>query len=217
MAAAGLFARQGFDRTTLGEVAQAAGISKSTLYLCWNTREALLAAVLRRDRLDLLLRVRDQLNEAPGSASPGALYRVLARELYAAPLLRRLTDPYRSSLLRGMFAEKQRTRPAEDPLNQGSVPYLRELRSAGLVRTDLEPEELGDVLHGVVNGFLFTEGDRGGDRRAELLADTVERVLASEHPLTSEQRAEQARITLSQLDLFVAAARSRFEASLPAS
>lgn len=215
-AAAELFTQHGFDRTTLGEVAQAAGISKSTLYLYWNTREALLAAVLRRGRLALLTRVCDQMNRSPEAASPGALYRVLAQELYAAPLLRQITDPYRSTLLRGMLAEKQRVRSPEDPLSHGAVPYLAELRSSGLVRADLEPAELGDVLHGVVSGFLFTEADRGGERRAALLADTVERVLAPAHPLTSEQRAEQARITLAHLDLFVAAARIRFDASLPA-
>lgn len=215
-AAAELFTRHGFDRTTLGEVAQTAGISKSTLYLYWNTREALLAAVLRRDRLGLLNRVRDHLDLAPEAVSPGALYRVLARELYAAPLLHRIADPYHSRLLRGMMAEKQRIREAGDPLRHGAVPYLSDLRSAGLVRTDLEPVELGEVLHSVVSGFLFTGSSRDGGHRADLLADTVDRVLAPEHSLTCAQRAEQARITRTHLDLFVATARSRFDESLPA-
>jgi AcrR family transcriptional regulator len=56
-----LWAERGFDRTSVAEVAEAAGVSKGTLYLYFPSKQALLEDVLRRHSLlpDIEMLVED--------------------------------------------------------------------------------------------------------------------------------------------------------------
>src|SRR5690349_3274443 len=65
-AAAGLLLERGYDRTTLDDVARAAGVSKSTLYQRWGAREALFVAVLRHQRAAMHRHVRDEVDATTG-------------------------------------------------------------------------------------------------------------------------------------------------------
>jgi AcrR family transcriptional regulator len=56
-----LWAEQGFDQTSVAAIARAAGISKGTFYLYFETKQALLVEVLRRNSLvpNVLALIRD--------------------------------------------------------------------------------------------------------------------------------------------------------------
>ena len=53
-AAARLFARFGFDKTSVDDIARAAGVSKGAVYLHWPSKFGLFEAVLIREGLALL-------------------------------------------------------------------------------------------------------------------------------------------------------------------
>src|SRR5690606_41617518 len=55
-----LILRWGYDKTTVEDVARAAGVAKGTIYLHWKTRDALFTALLRRDRVRLVEEVRSE-------------------------------------------------------------------------------------------------------------------------------------------------------------
>ncbi len=57
-AATGLFAKYGLRKTTVDEIAKAAGVGKGTIYLFFSTKEDLFAAVVRREGAELLECVR---------------------------------------------------------------------------------------------------------------------------------------------------------------
>ena len=57
-AALALFARQGVRRTTVDQIAAAAGIGKGTVYLYFESKQAILMAIARREASELLKRVR---------------------------------------------------------------------------------------------------------------------------------------------------------------
>ena len=50
-AASSLILRWGYNKTTIDDVARQAGVAKGTIYLHWNTREELFAALIHRERL----------------------------------------------------------------------------------------------------------------------------------------------------------------------
>ncbi|MFI6540597.1 helix-turn-helix domain-containing protein [Nonomuraea sp. NPDC050547] len=85
-AAAELILRRGYDKTTIADVARAAGVAKGTIYLHWKTRELLFAALLRRERVATLEEVRraepGTLRELAGVAG------VAAAEIMRRPLMR---------------------------------------------------------------------------------------------------------------------------------
>ena len=56
-----LFIRFGFRKTTVDEIARAAGMGKSTLYYYFNSKEEIFAAVLRKNADDILQKLAEAL------------------------------------------------------------------------------------------------------------------------------------------------------------
>src|SRR5689334_2299686 len=52
-AATVLILRWGYNKTTIDDIARQAGVGKGTVYLHWNTREELFAALMKRERVEL--------------------------------------------------------------------------------------------------------------------------------------------------------------------
>jgi len=68
-AALDLFVEKGFAATRLDEVAARAGVSKGTLYLYFDSKEALFKAVIREGMLPLLAEGEELVATMPGPAS----------------------------------------------------------------------------------------------------------------------------------------------------
>ena len=58
------FIRYGVKRTTMGDVAQAAGVSRPTLYASYSNKEELLGGIIRQCYSDLIRKIRTQAKEA---------------------------------------------------------------------------------------------------------------------------------------------------------
>lgn len=172
---------------TIDSVARAAGVGKGTIYLHFPGRDALLAAVLRRERLLLVAGLDGH--------TPGEVAAAAARELRRRPLL--VTVLRRGEL------------PAAgpDPLPGPAVPrgaaagfaaYLAELQAAGLVRTDRAAAELTGAVAAVLVGHLTIGGTAVGPPVATapaLIRETVDRLLDRGRPLDDLGRAALARAT----------------------
>lgn len=214
-------AKVGIDKTTLEDVARTAGISKSTLYLHWNTREGLMTALLRRERVTLVSDIRDRVAaEGAGAASPASLYRNFMLAVVDRPLLYPDALNPSSEVVRGLVSHKRNRPPADDTLQAEAVRYLADMRDRGLVRTDHSVRELGNTVYSVVAGFLslrphvpepLTLPD---EHRADLLADTIDRVLDPGRELSDGEVAERSRLTHQYLERMQHAARHKFDLSL---
>lgn len=68
-AALDLFVERGFAGTRLDDVAARAGVSKGTLYLYFDTKEALFKAVVRDNIVALIARARDEASAFDGSTA----------------------------------------------------------------------------------------------------------------------------------------------------
>jgi AcrR family transcriptional regulator len=186
-AAGELVLRWGYDKTTIDDIARHAGVAKGTIYLHWTTRDALFAALLRRERVAMLTSVRRRV--ADGEPADGTLHGLL-RHLAGELLRRRLMKATLTgdSEVLGRFIRQKRAGGIDARSREAFDTYLDELRRAGAVRTDLTPEECVNVLVAVLYGFLTVpvrlpdELTLADDRLAELLADTCHRALRDEAP-----------------------------------
>ncbi|SEL72321.1 TetR/AcrR family transcriptional regulator [Nonomuraea pusilla] len=211
-AAAELVLRWGYDKTTIDDVAKAAGVAKGTIYLHWRTRDDLFAALLRRERVHMLAEVR-----ASGPATPRELFERLALGLLRRPLLKAvlLSD----SEVLGKLTRRKRTSASALELGPGFERYLRELQALGLVR-DAPAADLGVVIGSVLYGFLFLptavpEPARQPDEKiAALLADTVDRAIGGGRTPTAGEAEAVARATLDYLDAVEEVAAHKLTASL---
>ncbi|MET8157575.1 helix-turn-helix domain-containing protein [Sphaerisporangium sp. NPDC005289] len=217
-AAAELILRWGYDKTTIDDIARAAGVAKGTIYLHWKSREALFAALLRRDRVAMLEQVRAGLAADADGATPRSLFRHLALAVMTRPLMKAslLSD----AEVLGKLIRNKPTVQTTAAMRSLSEVYLGALREHGAVRTDLSAVEQVNVITGTMYGFFMItprmpEDHRlSGEHLAELLADTLHRALDAGRPLTPDQTAEATGAALAFLDEALRVARERLGLSL---
>jgi AcrR family transcriptional regulator len=209
--AAELILRWGYDKTTIDDVARRAGVAKGTIYLHWRTRDDLFAALLRRERVYLMEEVRASvpatLSELLGALVGAALRRPLLKAVLVG-----------DSEVLGKLARMKPRGAMGLQLGGASDAYLGRLIEHGAVRP-----ESGDhlmVIAAIVYGFVFLpdllpqEAQVPDERIAELVADTVERVLGTGRALPEKNVRAVAQATLDFLDALEEAARHRLAASL---
>jgi AcrR family transcriptional regulator len=172
-AALRVWAKRGFDGTSVQEVAREAGLTKGTLYLYFPSKRALLEETLRRYSLrpDIeagLERLRGQPLEAVVRGLVAVLWRGLeARRELAGVLLRELPNHPEEAR---RFLEQVML-----PMNRLLARYLEEVLPAERWAV-LDPLVAARSLLGMVVTFFLTQEVFGG---RELLPIPEERILAT--------------------------------------
>jgi AcrR family transcriptional regulator len=180
-AAADLLVRWGYQRVTVADVAELAGIGKGTVYLHYRTKEALFVGVLLRIHGAVTARMTDRMERDPAAALPSHAVGELHRDLLADPVTRRLYlgDP---EVLGRLAHEAGETLGAIAALRvEAGRAWFGLLREAGLLRTDQTVEAQMHAFAAVTTGFFFLDGvspvELDPAARADLLADTLRATL----------------------------------------
>jgi AcrR family transcriptional regulator len=84
-AAAALFDSEGLNGVSLNAVARKSGIAKSNLYRYFESREAILLALLNEDQTAGVVALEERLGQLTGKVDAEAVARVFAQVLAAAP------------------------------------------------------------------------------------------------------------------------------------
>lgn len=164
-----LFNRQGYDATSIGDLARELGVTKSAIYHHVQAKEDLLAAALD-EALDGLARAVDTA-VASHDTSPLVRLRtaveesvlILAAHLPAVTLLLRV---------RGNSAVEQAALQRRRVIDDSLAELVREAAGAGEIRGDVAPEVVSRLIFGTVNSLV--EWYRpGGPLEPEALARTV--------------------------------------------
>ncbi|MEV0372913.1 helix-turn-helix domain-containing protein [Streptomyces sp. NPDC050636] len=198
LAAAGeLLLAWGYRRVTIDEIARRAKVGKGTVYLHWRTKDALLLAVLLRNKARSQRRELERMRADPLEVLPSRMMCGHYRDFLEDPVLRaiytddsdilgRLNDIAKKELA-GLMAEGERV----------LCRHLEVLREHGLVRDDTDVTHQRYALMAMATGFFMAEAlffDRAPDApevRADILAHTVRSAL--ETPADSGPLADRAR------------------------
>ncbi|MGX1952510.1 TetR/AcrR family transcriptional regulator [Streptomyces anulatus] len=151
-AATRLFLDSGYDRTSLAKIAEAAGVSKATLFKQFPTKAAL---------FDAIVTVSWQAGEGDEDAPPPGDFRAglaLIGRRYADLLMR----PDMADLFRIVIAELPRfPELAESQFHRGKMPYFDSVRrylkaeqEAGTVRLE-DPELAATQFLGMISNYVF--------------------------------------------------------------
>ncbi len=214
--AADLVLRWGYDKTTVEDIARRTGVAKGTIYLHWKTREELFAALVRRERVEMITEVRRRLGDGPATLRD--LLRSLASEVLGRPLMR--ASILGDSEVLGRLTRQKRDGTAGAELGGDFQAYLGTLREHGALRSDLSPAEHVTMLVSVLYGFLLVSpmmpgGYRPSDERlAELIADAGGSATETAGPLPAGVTRVVTRATLEYVDATVEAARRKLRVSL---
>jgi len=180
-AAAALILRWGYNKTTIDDIARHAGVAKGTIYLHWNTREELFAALMQRERAALSADVRQRVGADPAGATLRDTIKHSALALMRRPLLKAVL--LRDMDIVGKLVHSEQSRAVYAERLIGFKTYLEFLREHGLVRSDLSLRAQVYMIGAVFAGFfliapLMPEDYTLADEElADLLAETVQRAL----------------------------------------
>ena len=176
-----LLLRQGYDKTTMQDVAEEAGISRGMLYLAFATKEQLLATVLDQEIQAYVTAWQTFLARDDISGSLGSLYRAVLAALAERPLLSALLTQDRRIL--GRYVQQPASGlPALDAQALWP-PTIRELQAVGALRTDLAPTAIAELLAVLSAGIMAlpaTPGSPGLPVLLDTIATVLDRALVPE-------------------------------------
>jgi AcrR family transcriptional regulator len=181
-AAARLFARFGFDKTSIDEIARAAGVSKGAVYLHWPSKDALFEATLIREGLRVLDDIGDRIDADPLGGTLASIYRHSIVAVGGSPLL--LAVLTSDARVLGDYFRRQDPSMFARRFLFGEE-FVRRMQAAHLLRTELDAEVtayvMGMISFGMVSILQLSPQVPAPslDRLAATLADLVDRGLAS--------------------------------------
>jgi AcrR family transcriptional regulator len=184
-AATRLILHYGYDKTTMSDVAAEANVSKSTLYLYWQSKEELLRALLTRETVDV---VNDWLLRVQNDPQGGTLFGIYQhgfRALVAHPLMSALYT--KESHVLGEYV-RRRDRARHVLPYQFNRLLVQRMQAAGVIRTDVSDAVLNHVLV-LLSVGLFSIGELLPPEEVppleevlDALARMIERSLAPSDP-----------------------------------
>jgi AcrR family transcriptional regulator len=181
-----LFVERGYVRTTIEEIARAAGVAAQTVYYAFGTKVRLLSAVLDAriggEGPDQPVVERDWA--ATLGASGSAVEAIDALAGAAVDIFRRTAPVY--EVVRGaaadpevgaLLAENRRARRSDQR------ELVRRLHDAGVLRADLDIERAADTVYAVLNEevyeLLVVDCGWSADQLRAWLSEVVRHQLAS--------------------------------------
>ena len=164
-----LFNRQGYDATSMGDLARELGLSKSAIYHHVPSKEHLLASGLDEalDALSSTVSAIAATSTEPAEVRLRAAIRssveILVEHLPAVTLLLRA---------RGNSEVEQTALARRRAIDDALAELVRDAVREGSLRTDIDPELISRLLFGMVNGLVEWVNPDGAVE-ASVLADAI--------------------------------------------
>jgi len=152
-AAAKLIAHYGYDKTTVSDIAEEAGISKGAVYLHYKSKEELFDALIIHEGMKMLDVMLERVEADPDAGSIFALYQHAMVATYSSPVVLALMR--RDARVIGDMARRLKDKPFSIDSAFIQHEMVRQLQAANVIRQDLDPNEVAYVMALVKSGFLL--------------------------------------------------------------
>lgn len=151
-AAAAVIIRQGYDKTTMSDIADEAGVSRGTVYLYFKGKEELFEALLYWEWTQYSQIWLEALEFDPHGGTIGGFYRALFRAVSSRPLMSSMMRRDRRVL--GNYLRKPDNLVAQRESAAGTIDLIKALQAVGAVRQDLDPQVTAHLLETLSYGQL---------------------------------------------------------------
>jgi AcrR family transcriptional regulator len=187
-----LIMRWGYDKTSMDDIAESAGVAKGTLYLHWKTREELFEALLRRESLLLGQDFVQRLTAEPDGATLGTIYKQAAYALIQRPLLKAVLLGDRDVI--GKLARNEQNRSFYAKRWSAFTVYLDFLKQHQLVRRDWSDQDLSYAVTSIFVGYFLSapllppEMRPSDETTAELIGETIRLTIETDRVVSPEEQ-----------------------------
>lgn len=154
-AASELFAYYGFDKTTVSDIARAAGISKGAVYLHFDSKDDLFEAVMVREMMAYSEKWFALIDADPHGGTIGAMYKnslyALNENDFVGAMFKRDKRVFGSYLHKpdNLFRTfRDRQEPSFRQL------FVQQMQEAGAMRSDIEPQVVAHIMDMLAYGLV---------------------------------------------------------------
>jgi TetR/AcrR family acrAB operon transcriptional repressor len=183
-AAQTLFLKFGYDKTTVSDIAEEAGISKGAIYLHFRGKEAVMDALVMREGGRVQSEIMAMIANDPNGANLFNIYRYSLVALTNNDLMRAFYS--RRKEVFGDLLKRLEPKIANAESRSMSVEFVRQYQTAGLIRPELDPAAVAFLFMTMRYGFLMIDEVIPRDQSpplevmGHLMADVLQRGLAPE-------------------------------------
>lgn len=176
-----LFARKGFENTTMDEVAREAELAKGTLYLYFKSKEELLYSLLE----PLLNEYRKEVREL--AAEPGPSQEAILRRMFSYMYEKYLKEPEMYHIIMRYQAKEYRELLSEENFNRLREIMRDNLKEVEKVVTqgleagefhDVNPKYLSILFWNIFMGVVQYDENRTSDEGASYLKPTLDEAIS---------------------------------------
>jgi AcrR family transcriptional regulator len=189
-AAAALIIRQGYDKTTMSDVAAAAGIGRGVLYLHFAGKDKLFEALVHREMFVYGQAWLDHIEADPRGGTIGGIYRAVLHAIKSRPLMQAMMR--RDRHVFGNYLRKPDNLFAGMKPDAMWVGTLRAMQAVGAVRKDVDVAVMATIMDMMSYGMISITDLRDPDSLPsfdvlmETMADMMDRLLTPEDGGNSE-------------------------------
>lgn len=213
-----LILRWGYNKTTIDDIARAAGVAKGTIYLHWKTREELFGALIKRERVELAENLKKSVTADQAGSTLHGFFKHSALAMMKRPLMKAVLLGNLEVL--GKLARSEHGSAAYAERLAAFRIYLEFLREHRLVRTDISLESQIYMIGAIFMGFFFAaplmpyKCALSDEECADLMAETIQRTLESERAVSSDEMEAVTQSFLQYLDRAAAIAREQLDQAI---
>ena len=142
-AAARLIVQYGFDKTTVSEIAQDAGISKGAVYLHFESKETLFDALLKREFGRFSDAYMKRLDADPNGGTIAGIYKNILYTMQDSPLMQALFRQDRRVL--GDYTRRRQL--GAQFRSMSSAQFIIWMQQVGAVRSDIAPHVAAYIMN----------------------------------------------------------------------
>lgn len=174
--------RHGYDKTTMGDIADAAGVSRGTVYLYFKGKDELFEALVYREYLEYARTWLDLVESDPRGGTVGGYYRATLSAVNRRPLIAALMR--RDPRIIGSYLRQRDNLFAWVQTSPIVLETLRSLQKAGTIRKDLDVAVAAHIIEMLGYGQLAIAEWKPADQLPpydlvmETLADMMDRSLS---------------------------------------
>lgn len=151
-AASAVIIRQGYDKTTMSDIAEEAGVSRGTVYLSFKGKEELFEALLYWEWTQYSQTWLEAIESDPRGGTIGGFYRAIFHAVNSRPLMASMMRRDRRVI--GNYLRKTDNLTTWIESASTTVAFIKALQAAGAVRQDLDPEITAHLLETLSYGQL---------------------------------------------------------------
>ncbi len=155
-AAAAVIIRLGYDKASMGAIAEEAGVSRRTVYLYFKGKEQLFEALLIREYLQYSQTWLGQIEADPRGGTVGGFYRALFHAVSRRPLMAAMLRRDRRVI--GNYLRKRDNLFARMEAGVNTADFFQALQAVGAIRQDIDAAVILHIVEMLAYGQL-TIGD----------------------------------------------------------